>query len=151
MADQVAGSVEVEVRAALEPFMGDLKRALKAVQDFDRAASQGMRGVGQAADQLSSSVGATSAIMSQLRTVAAGLLGALGIRQIVGYADTWSDLTSRIRFFAGSTEGAQVILGRLFELVDKRVDAVGDPPEVALEQIWGDCVSDDLRARRVET
>jgi len=48
-----------------------------------------------------------------LRRLAGILAGAFSVRQIVAYADQWTDLRSRVDLATGSQEAGAAVMGRL--------------------------------------
>lgn len=54
--------------------------------------------------------------LGRLSTVVKTVSAALAVRQVANYADTWSDLTSRVRLSIGEHESASLVMARLSDV-----------------------------------
>lgn len=82
-----------------------LDAAADETEDFGRRSDEASGGV----DRLSAGIRKAAGLLATL-----GL--ALGVRQIINYADAWTDLNSRLRLTVGSAEAAGEVMERLSEI-----------------------------------
>lgn len=92
---------------------GDANGAIKAVAATDeelRKLSDTQEKSNRRARQLA---GSMNGLAKELLAVGGVIGGALGLRQVVSYADTWSDLSSRVRLAIGEHESVSGTMDRL--------------------------------------
>lgn len=87
-------------------------------------------GVGDSGERAFQRIGreadATSAIVRRV----AGMIGAaLSVRQVVAYADTWTDLQSRVQLAVGSHEAGIAVMGRLGDMARRTYSDLGQTVE----------------------
>lgn len=97
--------------------MAEKKVSVRLVAENGRQVRAELEGIGNAGarsfQKLSKEVDTTGVMLRRLAGIAAG---ALSIRQVVQYADTWTDLRSRVNLATGSQERGAVVMGRLADM-----------------------------------
>lgn len=90
--------------------MAEKKVSVRLVAENGRQVRAELEGIGNAGarsfQKLSKEVDTTGVMLRRLAGIAAG---ALSIRQVVQYADTWTDLRSRVNLATGSQERGAVV------------------------------------------
>lgn len=97
------GSAMNEAMRAADGYAGANGRAVNEMNRFVRGsneATRSTRGLGNA--------------MSAVRAAAIGLVGGLGIRSIVGYADAWTETESKLRLVTSSSRELNAVQKQLF-------------------------------------
>ncbi|MHB0763184.1 tape measure protein [Stutzerimonas sp. NM35] len=126
-------SIVLETRSA-EQQARDLAKALEALERVGlgasgsagsagksfvgtgRDAATGARGVDQMNSSLSSTDKAANTAMVSLKRLFATATAGIGAMSVVGAADTWSDLTSRVRLSIGAHQDVTAVMSRLSDI-----------------------------------
>lgn len=92
-----------------------------------RAELEGIgEGGAQSFKRLSSEVDITSVMLRRLAGIAAG---AFSIRQVVDYADTWTDLRSRVDLATGAQERGALVMDRLADMARRTYSSLEQTTE----------------------
>ena len=87
-------------------------------------------GVGRSGEQAFQKIERQADLTGAAITKLAGMLAtAFSVRQIVQYADTWSDLSSRVRLAAGSHEAGIAVMQRLEEVARRTYSSLDQTVE----------------------
>lgn len=71
----------------------------------------------------------TSDVMDKLKGAMAGLGAVLGTAAVINYADTWSELNSRVNNAAGSMEKGTAVMNRLSEMARRTYSSISQTTE----------------------
>lgn len=97
------GSAMNDAMRSADGYVGANRRAIGEINRFVRSsneATRSARGLGNA--------------MGAVRAAAVGLVGGLGIRSIVGYADAWTETESKLRLVTSSSRELDSVQKQLF-------------------------------------
>lgn len=115
----IADEVIVELKAKLDKYNADVLRASQNFEKgMDTIAKSSLRAEAQA---LRSSTAIQKAF--------AGIGAVFGISELIRYADTWSDLSSRVGNAAGSMEMAEPVMAKLAEIARRTYSDMGQTAE----------------------
>lgn len=136
------GTIYYDVDANLEPLLGKMRQAEaalggmgKEMKGTDRTSRQlggGMNRLAEDVRRANQQGSRASSIFGDLRGIMAGVVAALGIRQLVQYTETWSDLNSRIRNVVKDGELAEETLRRISETARRTYSSLEDTAEAFL-------------------
>ncbi|MFN4062335.1 MAG: tape measure protein [Paracoccus hibiscisoli] len=93
--------------------MQDVDRALVRTTGDLRPLNRELEQTGRAADRAG---GALAGMAGKVRLMLGGLGAALGVRQLVNYADTWSDISARVGLAVGDMDNAAPTMARLSDM-----------------------------------
>src|SRR5690606_31375810 len=101
------GRLSVLVEAEVAKFTSDMGKAMrdveKRIKDLERAANREMRAVQRQFEQTAAAA----------KKALAGIVTGVAVREVTRMADTWSDLTSRVRLAIKPHQDANEVMRRL--------------------------------------
>ncbi len=110
--------------------MAEKKVSVRLVAENGRQVRAELEGVGNAGaasfQRLSKEVDTAGVMLRRLAGIAAG---ALSIRQVAQYADTWTDLRSRVDLATGSQEKGAAVMERLAAMARRTYSDLGQTAE----------------------
>lgn len=110
--------------------MAEKKVSVRLVAENGRQVRAELEGVGDGGarsfQRLSAEVDNTGVMLRRLAGIAAG---ALSIRQVAQYADTWTDLRSRVDLATGSQERGAAVMDRLAQMARRTYSSVEQTTE----------------------
>lgn len=80
-------------------------------------------------DKMEKKARQTSDVMDKLKGAMVGLGAVLGTSAIINYADTWSELNSRVNNAAGSMEKGSAVMNRLSEMARRTYSSISQTTE----------------------
>lgn len=94
------------------------------------------QGVGQSGERELQRIERQADVTGQVLRRVFGILGtAVSVRQLVIYADTWSDLQSRVQLAVGSLEGGTAVLDRLSDMARRTYSSLEQTAEGWLQNV----------------
>lgn len=110
--------------------MAEKKVSVRLVAENGRQVRAELEGVGNAGaasfQKLSKEVDTAGVMLRRLAGIAAG---ALSIRQVAQYADTWTDLRSRVDLATGSQEKGAAVMDRLAQMARRTYSGIEQTTE----------------------
>ena len=110
--------------------MAEKKVSVRLVAENGRQVRAELEGVGDAGARgfrrMSAEIDTAGVMLRRLAGIAAG---ALSIRQVVQYADTWTDLRSRVDLATGSQEKGAAVMERLAAMARRTYSDLGQTAE----------------------
>ena len=110
--------------------MAEKKVSVRLVAENGRQVRAELEGVGDAGargfQRMSKEIDVTSVMLRRLAGIAAG---ALSIRQVAQYADTWTDLRSRVDLATGSQERGAAVMERLADMARRTYSSLESTTE----------------------
>ena len=110
--------------------MAEKKVSVRLVAENGRQVRAELEGIGDAGAKsfrrLSAEVDTAGVMLRRLAGIAAG---ALSVRQLVHYADTWTDLRSRVDLATGSQERGAAVMDRLAQMARRTYSSLGQTTE----------------------
>ncbi|MAM40279.1 MAG: phage tail tape-measure protein [Erythrobacter sp.] len=110
--------------------MAEKKVSVRLVAENGRQVRAELEGVGNAGaasfQKLAKEVDTTGVMLRRLAGIAAG---ALSIRQVAQYADTWTDLRSRVDLATGSQEKGAAVMDRLAQMARRTYSGIEQTTE----------------------
>lgn len=100
------GNLSIPVSANLGPITADLERLKKLLNQAEgqtTGVTNAMRGVERQSRGLTSALG----------PLATALAGVLGVRQLIQFADTWSDISGRVGQAIGNLDNVPAVMARI--------------------------------------
>lgn len=96
----------------------DNRQILRALKKLEGDTNATTRKVERQFDQMAKKIDGRLAGIGRnaFRGLLSGAAAAVGVRELIRLADTWTDLKSRIDLAAGSMENGEVVMGRLSEM-----------------------------------
>ncbi|SIR08400.1 phage tail tape measure protein, lambda family [Paracoccus thiocyanatus] len=110
--------------------MAEKKVSVRLVAENGRRVRAELEGIGDAGarsfQKLTKEVDATGVMLRRLAGIAAG---AFSIRQVVQYADTWTDLRSRVDLATGSQKKGAAVMERLADMARRTYSSLDQTTE----------------------
>ncbi|RJL06931.1 tape measure protein [Paracoccus siganidrum] len=110
--------------------MAEKKVSVRLVAENGRQVRAELEGIGDAGarsfQKLSKEIDTTGVMLRRLAGIAAG---AFSIRQVVQYADTWTDLRSRVDLATGSQEKGAAVMERLADMARRTYSSLDQTTE----------------------
>ena len=110
--------------------MAEKKVSVRLVAENGRQVRAELEGVGDAGargfQRMSKEIDTTGVMLRRLAGIAAG---ALSIRQVAQYADTWTDLRSRVDLATGSQERGAAVMERLADMARRTYSSLESTTE----------------------
>ena len=110
--------------------MAEKKVSVRLVAENGRQVRAELEGIGDGGarsfQRLSKEVDTTGVMLRRLAGIAAG---AFSVRQVVQYADTWTDLRSRVDLATGSQEKGAAVMERLASMARRTYSDLGQTAE----------------------
>ena len=110
--------------------MAEKKVSVRLVAENGRQVRAELEGIGDGGarsfQRLSKEVDTTGVMLRRLAGIAAG---AFSVRQVVQYADTWTDLRSRVDLATGSQEKGAAVMERLADMARRTYSDLGQTAE----------------------
>ena len=110
--------------------MAEKKVSVRLVAENGRQVRAELEGIGDGGarsfQRLSKEVDTTGVMLRRLAGIAAG---AFSVRQVVQYADTWTDLRSRVDLATGSQEKGAAVMDRLAQMARRTYSDLGQTAE----------------------
>ena len=110
--------------------MAEKKVSVRLVAENGRQVRAELEGVGNAGaasfQKLSKEVDTAGVMLRRLAGIAAG---ALSIRQVAQYVDTWTDLRSRVDLATGSQEKGAAVMDRLAQMARRTYSGIEQTTE----------------------
>ena len=94
----------IKVSANSQSFQTEIARASRMGQDYYKTMEQGGRQAAAATRETQRSIAALNAELVSAKTTATGLAGAFATHQLIQYADTWNQLSGRLRLASTDAE-----------------------------------------------
>lgn len=98
----------IKISANSQSFQSEIARASRMGSDYYKTMQNGGRQAAAASRDTRAALAEVSAQLNETKSVAMGLggafAGAFATQQLINYADTWTQLNSRLKLASGSTE-----------------------------------------------
>lgn len=110
--------------------MAEKKVSVRLAAEGGRVLRAELQGIGQTGEAALQRIGASAEMANRvLKRLAGVLVGAFSVRQVVAYADAWSDLGSRVALATGSQEKGAAVMERLAAMARRTYSGLNETAE----------------------